>query len=242
MESALRDLRFDAPVTSTLLADADDRLRRGHAAFLRDAGWTVDEANDGRIALARIFSVRPHIVVADVDLPGMSGIDLCRVVRRDASISATAVVLLTTDGAGPLADRAHDAGADLVAVKPSAPQALDGYLRHLSNLTRDAMNRTSRAHDQPVEDIWRSRERVEHSQQALRRARRQQAELTRVALAEPPVADLRCLHCGRMLRYMRSFEGGASARLAERWDYYLCEGGCGEFQYRPRTRRLRPAP
>jgi hypothetical protein len=42
-----------------------------------------------------------------------------------------------------------------------------------------------------------------------------------------------------MLTYERSHIGGVSERNSEQWDYYECPSGCGTFQYRQRTRKLR---
>jgi len=54
----------------------------------------------------------------------------------------------------------------------------------------------------------------------------------------PPV-ELRCPTCDRPLRYRKSFIGGVSAKHSEQWDYFDCLTGCGTFQYRQRTRKLR---
>ncbi len=58
---------------------------------------------------------------------------------------------------------------------------------------------------------------------------------------EPPVAPpaLVCPSCDQPLRYVKSHIGGVSVRHQEQWDYFECEGGCGTFQYRQRTRKLR---
>ena len=53
----------------------------------------------------------------------------------------------------------------------------------------------------------------------------------------PPV--LRCAFCDRELQYVRSHIGGVSSKHPEQWDYFVCSFGCGEFEYRARTRKLR---
>ena len=42
--------------------------------------------------------------------------------------------------------------------------------------------------------------------------------------------------------YRRSHVGGVSSKHSEQWDYFDCEAGCGTFQYRTRTRKLRKVP
>jgi hypothetical protein len=56
-------------------------------------------------------------------------------------------------------------------------------------------------------------------------------------LALPP--SLVCSTCDQPLRYLRSHVGGVSVRHPEQWDYFECVAGCGAYQYRPRTRKLR---
>jgi hypothetical protein len=54
----------------------------------------------------------------------------------------------------------------------------------------------------------------------------------------PPPA-LVCPVCDQPLHYLKSHIGGVSARHAEQWDDYECVGGCGTFEHRQRTRKLR---
>lgn len=49
-----------------------------------------------------------------------------------------------------------------------------------------------------------------------------------------------CPQCERELRYAHSYIGGVSAHRAEQWDYFDCPSGCGQFQYRHRSKKLRP--
>ena len=48
-----------------------------------------------------------------------------------------------------------------------------------------------------------------------------------------------CPSCDQALKYLRSHIGGVSARHLEQWDYFECPAGCGSFQYRERTKKLR---
>ncbi len=48
-----------------------------------------------------------------------------------------------------------------------------------------------------------------------------------------------CPRCDRPLLYEKSHVGGVNARELEQWDYFECPQGCGTFQYRQRTRKLR---
>ena len=57
------------------------------------------------------------------------------------------------------------------------------------------------------------------------------------ACAKPPA--LVCPDCNKALKYLRSHVGGVNARQPEQWDYFECGTGCGTFQFRERTRKLR---
>ena len=87
---------------------------------------------------------------------------------------------------------------------------------------------------------------------ALHEAARQHVEQTRsrriMARAldryetdKPPALppSLRCPRCDQRLEYLKSFVGGVNARQTEQWDAFRCAGGCGDFEYRQRTRKLR---
>jgi len=53
----------------------------------------------------------------------------------------------------------------------------------------------------------------------------------------PP--DIVCPACDGQMMYQRSYIGGVNQHSPEQWDYYECPSGCGQFQYRQRTRMLR---
>jgi hypothetical protein len=58
----------------------------------------------------------------------------------------------------------------------------------------------------------------------------------------PPhaVPFLVCPSCDRRLEYRKSRVGGVTSRFAEQWDEFICPATCGTFEYRHRTRKLRP--
>ena len=68
---------------SALIVDPDPDFRRLYALYFSAHGWNVDDADDGRVALAKTLAQRPLIVVTELRLPGMSGLDLCRRLRSE---------------------------------------------------------------------------------------------------------------------------------------------------------------
>src|SRR5947209_3732947 len=121
-----------------LLVDRDDDTRRMYAQFLKLGTWAIEEASDGREALAKAIARHPDVIVTE---------------------------------------------------------------------TRQVLSRAHLRHDTTTPPI------------------------------QPPI--LVCPLCDQPLLYKRSHVGGVSARHPEQWDYFECASGCGSFQYRERTRKLR---
>jgi two-component system alkaline phosphatase synthesis response regulator PhoP len=91
---------------------------------LADAGVTLLIAGTGEEAIEVVRNQHPDLVFLDVSLPGMSGFDVCRAVKRDAELADTRVILLT--GKGQQRDREEGAlaGADGYVMKPFDPDEL----------------------------------------------------------------------------------------------------------------------
>jgi two-component system, OmpR family, KDP operon response regulator KdpE len=105
-----------------LLVDDEQTLLRVLSASLSAEGYAVTTALSGRDALDRFSDVEPDVVVLDLGLPDLDGVDVCRRLRR---WSMTPVIVLTADGAEDRKVRALDEGADDYLTKPfSVPELL----------------------------------------------------------------------------------------------------------------------
>ena len=91
---------------------------------LTSAGFGVHEAESGEGAIDLIRRVRPDCVLLDMHMPGMSGLDVCRVLRADASTQDVTVVMLTADGKAAEKAEAFALEADDYIVKPFVPRDL----------------------------------------------------------------------------------------------------------------------
>jgi hypothetical protein len=90
------------------------------------------------------------------------------------------------------------------------------------------------------DEFVRSDRLIERSREVGRRTMLSKAHArhdTTTPAVLPPA--LVCPACDVPLRYLRSHIGGVNARNPEQWDYFECTRGCGTFQYRERTRKLR---
>ena len=112
---------------SLLVIDDDSRVRTVVSWQLEAEGYVVREAADGNAAWQAIAEQRPVLVVLDLSLPGMSGLDLLRRLR-DAGDRTPVVVLSGRNGEG---DRilGLDLGADDYLVKPFSPGELAARVR-----------------------------------------------------------------------------------------------------------------
>ena len=113
-------------MTTVVLVDDQDLVRAGLRALLtRDESiQVVAEATDGRRGLEAVRKHKPHVVLMDLRMPVMGGIEATRMIRDDATLAATHVVVLTT----------FDDDADIVeAIRAGAV----GYL--LKNTPRDEL-------------------------------------------------------------------------------------------------------
>jgi CheY-like chemotaxis protein len=87
--------------------------------------WTIDTATNGPEALTKAFSHRPDVVILDINMPGMSGVEVLKLLR--AADPSIAVIMLTGNDDSRVAGEALASGASAYAPKPLNLQ----YLEHL---------------------------------------------------------------------------------------------------------------
>ena len=111
-------------MTAILIADDDPDIRDLVAFKLEQAGFDVTAVDNGLAALDSARQVAPDLVVLDVMMPGMSGIDVCRELRGDSSTSGLPIILLTARAQEGDVEVGFGAGADDYVVKPFSPREL----------------------------------------------------------------------------------------------------------------------
>jgi len=115
-----------------LIVDDDADLRGLIAYALRQAGYLAIEAADGAAALAAYEREEPALVILDVNLPRLSGFEVCRKIReRSPAPGGTPVMMLTVRGAEEDVVQGLDLGADDYLTKPFSPRALLARVRAL---------------------------------------------------------------------------------------------------------------
>ena len=103
---------------------------------LEREGFRVAEARDGEEAMLKIAEQMPDLVVLDWMLPLMSGIEVCRQLRRLPETRRLPIVMLTARGEEGDKLRGLDAGADDYVTKPFSPSELIARLRAVLRRTR----------------------------------------------------------------------------------------------------------
>ena len=96
---------------------------------LEKAGFEVAEAGDGEEALLQIAERRPDLVLLDWMLPHVSGLEICRQIRRSPQLKSLPVVILTARGEESDRERGLDSGAEDYVLKPFSPSELVARLR-----------------------------------------------------------------------------------------------------------------
>ena len=209
-----------------------------YAEFLALSDCHIEQAEDGRDALAKVFSRQPDIVVTETQLPGINGFELCALLRQDTATRTIPIVLVTAERVDIDGERAETAGADAVLTKPCPPATLFAEIQRLVHLSADLRERSRAARERMHGQIARSETLLDRSRT---RRRMLNSAHTRHDTTTPPIAPplLKCPECDQPLRYVRSHIGGVTAQNSEQWDYFECTATCGTFQYRERTRKLR---
>jgi two-component system chemotaxis response regulator CheY len=101
-----------------LIVDDSQTIRYELAAGLKAAGYAVVEARDGIAGLERLQETQFSMVILDVNMPRMGGLEMLETMRRDPKTAKTPVLMLTTEAQRSLVERARAAGAKGWLVKP----------------------------------------------------------------------------------------------------------------------------
>jgi DNA-binding response OmpR family regulator len=122
---------------TVLVADDDPDVRDVVVFKLEQSGYEVLAAEDGGVALELARSVMPDLLVLDVMMPRMTGLDVCRELRARESTASIPIILLTARAQEGDVERGFAWGADDYLTKPFSP-------RELASRVRAVLARTAR--------------------------------------------------------------------------------------------------
>lgn len=114
---------------SILFVDDDEKLLALLQEYFAQEQFAVSVAKDGRKALDMLDDVKPDIMVLDIMMPGMSGLEVCREVRRSAVHGRLPIIMLTARAEEPDRFVGLEMGADDYLVKPFSMRELGARIR-----------------------------------------------------------------------------------------------------------------
>ena len=121
-----------APLKKLVLIDDNPIILKLYSRLFRKAGFAPLTATNGHDGLELIRRERPLAAVIDFMLPIMSGVEVCREIRRSAGCEGIKLVLFTADERSETKERALQAGADAVVLKsPEAREVIEEVIRVL---------------------------------------------------------------------------------------------------------------
>jgi two-component system cell cycle response regulator DivK len=116
----------------TILYVEDNELnRRLVRDLLKRTTYKLIEAYDGEAGITTALAERPDLILMDIQLPKVSGLDVLRRLRAEATTAATPIVALTSFALSGDDQKAKDAGATAYLAKPYSPLALLDLIRKL---------------------------------------------------------------------------------------------------------------
>lgn len=114
---------------SILIVDDSASMRQLVSFTLQDAGFEVTQAVDGVDALAKSAPQKADMVITDLNMPNMDGIELIRQLRSKPEYKFTPIVMLTTESQDAKKQEGRQAGASGWIVKPFTPDQLVGVVK-----------------------------------------------------------------------------------------------------------------
>jgi len=113
---------------NVLIIEDDRRTAESLAAQVSVLGHTVAVALGPRMALRQLSEVIPDVILLDINMPGVNGLEVLRFLRRDPPTADVPVIVVTANDSIEMRRAAHDAGATFYLVKPPMLDEIEGAL------------------------------------------------------------------------------------------------------------------
>jgi len=107
-----------------LTVDDSKTIREMVSFTLKNEGYEVLEAEDGKDAINVLSGKEVNVIITDLNMPNMDGLELIRNLRADPKYKFTPILMLTTEGDATKKQQGKDAGATGWIVKPFNPEKL----------------------------------------------------------------------------------------------------------------------
>ena len=140
------------PSRTILIVEDEPRIAYGLKIRFERAGFSAEVAGDGRTGLALARSRRPHLIVLDLMLPRLDGMQVCRILRRE---SAVPIIMLTARESHTDRIAGLDGGADDYVVKPFDPDEVVARAKAVLRRADDTVQQVLRCGTITIDDTTR---------------------------------------------------------------------------------------
>lgn len=124
-----------------LLVDDEPDVLEFLGYNLRKEGYQIFACSNGRDAIETAANILPHLIIMDVMMPSMDGIEACREIKQSPELESTVVIFLTARGEDYSQIAGFEAGADDYVTKPIKPRVLTSRVKALLRRYRENENR-----------------------------------------------------------------------------------------------------
>ena len=114
-----------------LIVDDDKTTRKLLSMFLKGKGYEVVTAENGLDALEKLGTESVNLVVSDMNMPYMDGIELTKTVRADNNLKDIPIVMVTTEADDAEKEKAFEAGVDDYLVKPTNADQISESIKRI---------------------------------------------------------------------------------------------------------------
>lgn len=116
---------------SIMIVDDSTTFRQVVSIALKQEGYTVIEASDGRDALNKLTGQKVHLIISDVNMPNMDGITMVKAIKQKPEYKFTPIIMLTTESGDDKKTAGKEAGVKAWVVKPFQPPVLLNAIQKL---------------------------------------------------------------------------------------------------------------
>ena len=121
-----------------LIADDEPAIATSLKFLFDKGGYETEIASDGEVVLALAKTFKPDLIVLDLMLPRLSGLEVCRALRADVQQRHVKILMLSARGGAADLARGRAVGADVYQVKPFSTQELLAQVRQLMSIVASA--------------------------------------------------------------------------------------------------------
>ena len=114
-----------------LYVEDNEANRKIVRQLLKNTSYTLMEANDGEAGVAKALELKPDLILMDIQLPKISGLDATRRLRADAATANIPIIAITSFALSGDDQKAKEAGATAYLAKPYSPFDLLNLIRKL---------------------------------------------------------------------------------------------------------------